>query len=138
MALYRNNGELLTERRGIIDAVVNSLGKSDQGSRILRRGRRLGRITKHRLSRWLLLLTALFSFYFTVCGLKMFIHDGSITAKMGSSHLGSQRLIVYMKGSTYTVDMKSSTFKKLFHYLNSENHHLKAGAGSIFLVKLNF
>ncbi|XLS53058.1 hypothetical protein HN51_013735 [Arachis hypogaea] len=26
MALYRNNGELLTERRGIIDAVVNSLG----------------------------------------------------------------------------------------------------------------
>ncbi|KAL1327727.1 hypothetical protein AAHE18_13G323100 [Arachis hypogaea] len=84
MALYRNNGELLTERRGIIDAVVNSLGKSDHGSRILRRGRRLGRITKHRLSRWLLLLTALFSVYFTVCGLKMFVHDGSITAKMES------------------------------------------------------
>ncbi|QHO59540.1 hypothetical protein DS421_3g99930 [Arachis hypogaea] len=81
MALYRNNGELLTERRGIIDAVVNSLGKSDHGSRILRRGRRLGRITKHKLSRWLLLLAALFSVYFTVCGLKMFIH-------------GSQRLSI--------------------------------------------
>ncbi|RYQ84116.1 hypothetical protein Ahy_B10g103036 [Arachis hypogaea] len=76
--------ELLTERRGIIDAVVNSLGKSDHGSRILRRGRRLGWITKHKLSRWLLLLTALFSVYFRVCDLKMFIYDGSITAKMES------------------------------------------------------
>ena len=72
MALYRNNGELFTERRGIIDAVVISLGKSDHGSRVLRRGRRFGRITKHRLSRWIVLVTALFSVYLTVYGLKMF------------------------------------------------------------------
>ncbi|KAL1365756.1 hypothetical protein AAHE18_03G311200 [Arachis hypogaea] len=86
MALYRNNGELLTERRGIIDAVVNSLGKSDHGSRILRRGRRLGRITKHKLSRWLLLLAALFSVYFTVCGLKMFIH-AKMESRFPATHI---------------------------------------------------
>jgi len=72
MALYRTNGELLTERRGIIDAVFNSFGKSDHGSRGLRRGRRFGRITKHKLSRWIFLLTALISILLTVYGLKMF------------------------------------------------------------------
>ncbi|TKY58848.1 hypothetical protein E2542_SST15920 [Spatholobus suberectus] len=72
MALYRNNGELLTERRSIIDHVFNSFEKSDHGSRVSRRGRRFGRITKHRLSRWIFLLTALFSILLTVYGLKMF------------------------------------------------------------------
>ncbi|KAK7362281.1 hypothetical protein VNO77_04391 [Canavalia gladiata] len=72
MALLRNNGELFTERRGIIDAVFSSFGKSDHGSRVLRRGRRFGRITKHRLSHWIFLLTALLSILLTVYGLKMF------------------------------------------------------------------
>ncbi|KOM31427.1 hypothetical protein LR48_Vigan01g098200 [Vigna angularis] len=72
MALYRTSGELLTERRGIIDAVFNSFEKSDHGSRGLRRGRRFGRITKHKLSRWMFLLTALISILLTVYGLKMF------------------------------------------------------------------
>ncbi|KAK8470755.1 hypothetical protein PHAVU_003G049500 [Phaseolus vulgaris] len=72
MALYRTNGELLTERRGIIDAVFSSFGKSDHGSRALRRSRRFGRITKHKLSRWIFLLTALISILLTLYGLKMF------------------------------------------------------------------
>ncbi|XP_027919566.1 uncharacterized protein LOC114178070 isoform X2 [Vigna unguiculata] len=72
MALYRTSGELLTERRSIIDAVFNSFEKSDHGSRGLRRGRRFGRITKHKLSRWIFLLTALISILLTVYGLKMF------------------------------------------------------------------
>lgn len=73
MALHRSNGESFTERRSFIDAVINSFGKSDHGSRVLRRGRRFGRITKHRLSRWIFLLTALLSILLTVYGLKMFI-----------------------------------------------------------------
>ncbi|XP_057419248.1 probable hexosyltransferase MUCI70 [Lotus japonicus] len=72
MALYRNNGELFTERRGVIDAVLSFLGTSDHGSRVLRRGRRFGRITKHRLSRWVFVLTTLFSICLTLYGLKMF------------------------------------------------------------------
>ncbi|XP_027346941.1 uncharacterized protein LOC113858472 isoform X1 [Abrus precatorius] len=72
MALYRNNGELFTERRGIIDAVFSSFRKSDHGSRVLRRGRRFGRITKQRLSRLIFLITAFLSISLTVYGLKMF------------------------------------------------------------------
>jgi len=72
MALYRSNGELFTERKGIIDAVFNSFGKSDHGSRVLRRGRRFGRITKHKLSRWIFLLTAFLSILLSLYGLKMF------------------------------------------------------------------
>ncbi|KAG5138255.1 hypothetical protein JHK82_022986 [Glycine max] len=72
MALHRTNGELFTERRNIVDAVFNSFEKSDHGSRVLRRGRRFGRITKHKLSRWIFLLTALLSILLTVYGLKMF------------------------------------------------------------------
>ncbi|KAK7251882.1 hypothetical protein RIF29_35472 [Crotalaria pallida] len=72
MAHYRNNSELFTERRGIIDAIFNSLGKDFNGSRVLRRGRRFGRITKQRLSRWVFFLTALVSVSLTVYGLKMF------------------------------------------------------------------
>lgn len=84
-ALYRNNGELFTERRGIIDAAFNFIGKSDHGSRLSRRGRRFGRITKHRLARWVFLLTALFSMYLTVYGLKMFFQGE--TRDMGLSSL---------------------------------------------------
>lgn len=72
MALHRTNGELFTERRSIDDAVFNSFEKSDHGSRVLRRGRKFGRITKHKLSRWIFLLTALLSILLTVYGLKMF------------------------------------------------------------------
>ena len=72
MALHRTNGELFTERRNIVDAVFNSFEKSDHGSRVLRRGRKFGRITKHKLSRWIFLLTALLSILLTVYGLKMF------------------------------------------------------------------
>ncbi|KAK7317995.1 hypothetical protein RJT34_02681 [Clitoria ternatea] len=72
MTLFRNNGELFTERRGIIDAIFNFLGKNEHGSRVLRRGRRFGRITKLKLSRWIFLLTALLSIFLTVYGLRMF------------------------------------------------------------------
>ncbi|RDY10342.1 hypothetical protein CR513_05151, partial [Mucuna pruriens] len=83
--LYRNNGELFSERRGIIDAVFNSFGKSDNGSRVFRRGRRFGRITKHRLSRWIFILTAFFSILLTVYGLKMFFQgEAKDMAKMES------------------------------------------------------
>ncbi|OIW19167.1 hypothetical protein TanjilG_13949 [Lupinus angustifolius] len=72
MAHYRNNGELFIERRGIVVAVFNSLGKSCHGSRVLRRGRRFGRFTKHRLPHWVFFLTTLFSISLTVYGLKLF------------------------------------------------------------------
>ncbi|KAL2344517.1 hypothetical protein Fmac_005802 [Flemingia macrophylla] len=72
MALHRINGELFSERRGIVDGVFNSFGKIDHGSRISRRGRRFGRITKLKLSRWIFLLTAILSILLTFFGLKMF------------------------------------------------------------------
>lgn len=74
MALLRNNAELFPERRVIIDAALNSITKSDHGSKVLRRGsKRFSRITKQRLLRWIFLLLALFSIYVTVCGLKEFL-----------------------------------------------------------------
>jgi hypothetical protein len=73
MALLRNNGELFPERRVIIDAALNSISKSDHGSKVSRRGRRFGRITKHRILRWIILLLALFSIFLTVYGLKKFL-----------------------------------------------------------------
>lgn len=82
MALHRTNGELFSERRGIVDAVFNSFGKSDHGSRVLRRGRRFGRITKLKLSRWIFLLAAILSMLLTFFGLKMFYQ-----AKMESKFL---------------------------------------------------
>ncbi|KAK7386973.1 hypothetical protein VNO78_27392 [Psophocarpus tetragonolobus] len=72
MALHRTNGELFIERRSIIDSVFNSFGKNDHASRVLRRGRRFSRITKHKLSRWIFILTALLSILLTFYGLKMF------------------------------------------------------------------
>ncbi|KAK2408404.1 putative hexosyltransferase MUCI70 [Trifolium repens] len=73
MALLRNNGELFPERRVIIDAALNSISKSDHGSKVSRRGRRFGRITKHRILRWIILLLALFSIFLTAYGLKKFL-----------------------------------------------------------------
>lgn len=74
MALLRNNAELFPERRLIIDAALNSVAKSDHGSKIVRRGgRRFSRITKQRLLRWSFLLLALFSIFLTVYGLKKFL-----------------------------------------------------------------
>lgn len=73
MAQYRNNGELFTERRSIIDVIWKSLGKGDHGSRVFRRGRRLGRFSKQRLSRWAFIIASMLSISLTVFGLKMFL-----------------------------------------------------------------
>lgn len=73
MALLRNNGELFSERRIIIDAAFNYISKSDHGFKVSRRGRRFGRITKHRLLRWIFLLLTLFSIFLTIYGLKKFV-----------------------------------------------------------------
>ncbi|KAI4328425.1 hypothetical protein L6164_020782 [Bauhinia variegata] len=81
MALYRNNGELFTERRGIIDGILKAVGKGDHGSRVVHRGRRFGRVTIHRLSQWFLLIVASFSIYMLVFGLKVFF-QGAVTPKM--------------------------------------------------------
>lgn len=79
MALYRNNGELFTERRGVTDTAFSSLGKSDHGTRVSRRGRRFGRIIKHRLKRSVFVPMALFSIFLTAYGLKMFFQGEAET-----------------------------------------------------------
>ncbi|KAI4314170.1 hypothetical protein L6164_027105 [Bauhinia variegata] len=85
MALYKNNSELFTERRGIIDAIFKAVGKGDHGSRVVRRGRRFGRVTIQRLLGWFLLLAGSILIYTSVFGLNMFF-QGSLTPKMETGY----------------------------------------------------
>jgi hypothetical protein len=80
MAFYRHSSELLPERRGVIGMIFGSLGGSEHGSRVVRRGRRFGRITKLRFSRWVFVLSLLFLIYLVVSALQMLFHG-----KIGSS-----------------------------------------------------
>ncbi|KAJ7953797.1 Protein of unknown function (DUF616) [Quillaja saponaria] len=109
MALYRYNGELLPERRGIIGSLFKSLCKSEQGSRAVRRGRRFGRITKQRFCRWVFLVVAIFSIYLTVFGIRMFIH-----AKMETSTSISHNVQEDLLGSDIGTPPKSKRRKKYF------------------------
>jgi len=76
MAFYRHSSELLPERRGVIGMIFGSLGGSEHGSRVVRRGRRFGRITKLRF----FVLSLLFLIYLVVSALQMLFHG-----KIGSS-----------------------------------------------------
>ncbi|KAJ9187501.1 hypothetical protein P3X46_002950 [Hevea brasiliensis] len=71
MALYKFNGDLLPERRGIVGEVFNSLGRTDHSVRVVRRGRRFARFTKPSFLIWVLLLSAIFLISFSVFGLKL-------------------------------------------------------------------
>ncbi|KAJ8760939.1 hypothetical protein K2173_021977 [Erythroxylum novogranatense] len=72
MSLYKHNGDLLLpERRGIIGVVVNSLGRTEHGSRLVRRGKKFGRISKPSLFIWILLFAALFLTSSALFGLKL-------------------------------------------------------------------
>ncbi|XP_038997174.1 uncharacterized protein LOC120121983 isoform X2 [Hibiscus syriacus] len=78
MASFKYNGEWLQERRGgLIGAIFNSVvPRSEQGSRVARRGRRFPRnFLKPRFFNWILLLLALlFLFVFAAFGLKLLSH----------------------------------------------------------------
>ncbi|KAK9276920.1 hypothetical protein L1049_006458 [Liquidambar formosana] len=83
MALYRHNSELLSERRGIFGAVFKSLGQSEHGFRVVRRGRRFGRITKQRFSFWVFSLAVCFLIYWALLSIKMLFHgkmEGGISS----------------------------------------------------------
>ncbi|XWS23204.1 hypothetical protein CRYUN_Cryun29cG0101200 [Craigia yunnanensis] len=74
MALYKYNGEWLQERRvGIVGAILNWVAPTKHAFRIARRGRRFPRyFLKPRFFSWLLLLlAALFLFFFAIFGLKL-------------------------------------------------------------------
>ncbi|KAG2702337.1 hypothetical protein I3760_06G084200 [Carya illinoinensis] len=75
MAFYRHSSDMLTERRGILGMIFKSLDQSEHGFRVVRRGRRLCRITRQRLSRWVFVLALLFLIYFVVSGVQMLFHD---------------------------------------------------------------
>lgn len=79
MALYRHNGELLSEKRSGVGAFFKSFGRSDQGVRIVRRGRKLGRITRQRLSRGIFLILVSLLVYIVVFGQKMAFHGETKT-----------------------------------------------------------
>ncbi|XP_062161345.1 probable hexosyltransferase MUCI70 [Alnus glutinosa] len=82
MAFYRHGSELLPERRGVIGMIFRSLGGSEHGSRVVRRGRKFGRINKLRFSRWVFVLSLLFLIYLVVSALQMLFHgnvEGSIS-----------------------------------------------------------
>lgn len=74
MAFYRHSSDMLTERRGILGMIFKSLDQSEHGFRVVRRGRRLCRITRQRLSRWVFVLALLFLIYFVVSGVQMLFH----------------------------------------------------------------
>lgn len=74
MALYKYNSDLLPEQRSIIGSVLSSLGQTRHGIRIVRRGRRIGRISKPKFSHCLILLAGISLISFTVFGLKMVSH----------------------------------------------------------------
>lgn len=71
MGLFGNNNEQLPERRGIVSGFFKSLGKTEYGSRAVRRGRRLGRSTRKRFSCLFFTLATSFLLYLAVFGLKV-------------------------------------------------------------------
>ncbi|XP_031745282.1 uncharacterized protein LOC101206756 isoform X5 [Cucumis sativus] len=75
MGLFGNNNEQLPERRGIVSGFFKSLGKTEYGSRAVRRGRRLGRSTRKRFSCLFFTLATSFLLYLAVFGLKVNFYD---------------------------------------------------------------
>lgn len=74
MGLFGHNNEQLPERRGTVPGFFKFLGKTEHGSRAVRRGRRLGRTTRKRFSCLFLTLTTSFLLYLAVFGLKVNLH----------------------------------------------------------------
>lgn len=74
MAFSRHSSELLPERRGVIGLIFKSLSPTQNGFRVVRRGRKFGRITKQRFSHWVFVLALLFLIYLVVSGLKMLFY----------------------------------------------------------------
>ncbi|XP_050941843.1 probable hexosyltransferase MUCI70 isoform X3 [Cucumis melo] len=75
MGLFGNNNEQLPERRGVVSGFFKSLGKTEYGSRAVRRGRRLGRSTRKRFSCLFLTIATSFLLYLAVFGLKVNFYD---------------------------------------------------------------
>lgn len=80
MRLFGNNNEQLPERRDTVSGFFKSFRKTVHGSRVVRRGRRLGRTTRIKFSCLFLTLTTSFLLYLAVFGLKVNFHG-----KIGNS-----------------------------------------------------
>ena len=74
MRLFGNNNEQLPERRDTVSGFFKSFRKTVHGSRVVRRGRRLGRTTRIKFSCLFLTLTTSFLLYLAVFGLKVNFH----------------------------------------------------------------
>ncbi|CAK9183751.1 unnamed protein product [Ilex paraguariensis] len=74
MAFYKHGNEMLPERRGVFSSVFKYPDQSEPSLRVIRRGRRFGRISGRRLLFWVFSLAVLFSIFLAVFGLKMLFH----------------------------------------------------------------
>ncbi|ONI30792.1 hypothetical protein PRUPE_1G273000 [Prunus persica] len=57
--------------RGIIGALLKSFGPSEHGTRLVRKGRRLGRFVRHKFWLWMFLFATIFLIYLLLFGLNM-------------------------------------------------------------------
>lgn len=76
MTFLKHNGEILPERRGVFAGVFDSLSRNGNSFRIVRKGRRFGlsRCFKLRFLHWIFFLTAVFSTYFAIFGLRYYFN----------------------------------------------------------------
>ncbi|XP_015895068.2 probable hexosyltransferase MUCI70 [Ziziphus jujuba] len=101
MGLHRHSNELLPERRVI---------SGEHGSRVVRRGRRFGRVTRQKFSLWVFLLAALFLLYMVVFGLKLLFHgklEGNVSVSQeGSVSVSQERSVLISQGRSVSVSQE--------------------------------
>ncbi|KAK4842438.1 hypothetical protein QYF36_021674 [Acer negundo] len=105
MTFFKQNGELLPERRGVPGSVFDSPGRGDNAFRVVRRGRRLGRFIKLRFTHSVFLLAALFLTYSATFGFKIFF-NGNIDSNLLTSQevqQGSSNVVKPQKESSNVV-----------------------------------
>ncbi|TXG56488.1 hypothetical protein EZV62_017801 [Acer yangbiense] len=105
MTFFKQNGELLPERRGVPGCVFDYPGRGDNAFRVVRRGRRLGRFIKMRFTHSVFVLAALFLTYSATFGFKIFF-NGNIDSNLLISQevqQGSSNVVKPQQESTNVV-----------------------------------